>query len=82
MDPSATAKPRETRNSWLIMAAISFMGAGLLVIGVNAELHRWSPPPVPPAARARWRRPPSATREQGAAAAGRPRRCPCPCRSA
>jgi hypothetical protein len=50
VDPSATAKPKETRNSWLIMAAISFMGAGLLVIGVNAELHRWSPPPVPPAA--------------------------------
>jgi hypothetical protein len=50
VDPSASAKPKETRNSWLIMAAISFMGAGLLVIGVNAELHRWSPPPVPPAA--------------------------------
>jgi len=50
VDPSATPKPKETRNSWLIMAAISFMGAGLLVIGVNAELHRWSPPPVPPAA--------------------------------
>jgi hypothetical protein len=35
------------------MAAISIMGAGLLVIGVNGELHRWSPPPVPPATAAR-----------------------------
>jgi len=82
VDPSATAKPKETRNSWLIMAAISFMGAGLLVIGVNAELHRWSPPPVPPAAA----RPAGGGRPRrhgsgGAAAAGRPRRCHCPCRS-
>lgn len=53
MDLNATAKPKETGSSWLLMAAIGFMGAGLLVIGVNAELHRWSPPPLPPAAAAR-----------------------------
>jgi hypothetical protein len=69
VDPSATAKPKETRNSWLIMAAISFMGAGLLVIGVNAELHRWSPPPVPPAAA----RPLAAAAALGDTGAGRGR---------
>ncbi|MCW2897300.1 MAG: hypothetical protein JWO75_6789, partial [Actinomycetia bacterium] len=53
MDSKATGKPSEPGSSRLIMAAISIMGAGLLVIGVNAELHRWSPPPVPPAAAAR-----------------------------
>jgi hypothetical protein len=68
VDPSATAKSKETRNSWLIMAAISFMGAGLLVIGVNAELHRWSPPPAPPSAG----RPPAAA-ALGGTGAGRGR---------
>jgi hypothetical protein len=34
------------------MVAICLIGAGLLVIGVNAELHRWAPPPEPPAAAA------------------------------
>ena len=53
MDPRATGKPSEPGNPRLIMAAISIMGAGLLVIGINAELHRWSPPPVPPATAAR-----------------------------
>ena len=43
------------------MVAICLIGAGLLVIGVNAELHRWAPPPVPSAA---------AARAPGAAAAG------------
>jgi hypothetical protein len=47
------AEPGETGSPWLIMAAIWLIGAGLLVIGVNAELHRWAPPPVPPAAAAR-----------------------------
>jgi hypothetical protein len=53
VDSKATGKPSEPGSSRLIMAAISSLGAGLLVIGVNAELHRWSPPPVPPAAAAR-----------------------------
>lgn len=53
MGLNATAKPKETGGSWLLMAAIGFMGAGLLVIGVNAELHRWAPPPAPPASAAR-----------------------------
>lgn len=35
------------------MAAVYLLGAGLLVIGVNGELHRWAPPPEPPAATAR-----------------------------
>jgi hypothetical protein len=49
VDQNTSTKPREAGSSWLIMAAIWIMGAGLLVIGVNGELHRWSPPPVPPA---------------------------------
>jgi hypothetical protein len=54
-------KPGETDSSRLIMLAIWLIGAGLLVIGVNAELHRWAPPPVPTAA---------AADPAGAAAAG------------
>jgi hypothetical protein len=50
--PNATAKQEETGSSWLIMLAICLIGAGLLVIGVNADLHRWAPPPVPSAAAA------------------------------
>jgi Sortase domain len=47
------AEPDETGGSpRLIMLAIWLIGAGLLVIGVNAELHRWAPPPVPSAAAA------------------------------
>jgi hypothetical protein len=61
VDSKATGKPSEPGSSRLIMAAISIMGAGLLVIGINAELHRWSPPPVPPA---------TATRRVTAAARG------------
>ena len=53
MNPNATTKPDETGSSWLIMTAIYLLGAGLLVIGVNAELHRWAPPPLPSAAVAR-----------------------------
>ena len=49
MDQNTSTNSREAGSSWLIMAAIWIMGAGLLVIGVNGELHRWSPPPVPPA---------------------------------
>jgi hypothetical protein len=53
VDSKAAGKPRKTGNSRLIMAAIWVIGAGLLVIGVNAELHRWAPPPVPPTSAAR-----------------------------
>ena len=34
------------------MLAVYLIGAGLLVIGLNAELHRWAPPPEPAAAAA------------------------------
>jgi Sortase domain len=53
VDSKAAGQPRETGTSRLIMAAIWVIGAGLLVIGVNAELHRWAPPPVPPTSAAR-----------------------------
>jgi hypothetical protein len=53
VDAKAAGKPRETGTSRLIMAAIWVIGAGLLVIGVNGELHRWAPPPVPPTSAAR-----------------------------
>ena len=66
MGLNATAKPKETGASWLLMAAIGLMGAGLLVIGVNAELHRWTPPPVPPASAAR----PLTAADRGATTAG------------
>jgi len=52
VDSNAIAKPGETGGSWLIMLAIWLIGGGLLVIGVNAELHRWAAPPVPSAAAA------------------------------
>jgi hypothetical protein len=51
--PVPAAKPEDTGSPRLIMLAICLIGAGLLVIGVNAELHRWAPPPEPPAAAAR-----------------------------
>jgi hypothetical protein len=60
--PNATTKPEETGSSWPIMFAICLIGAGLLVIGVNAELHRWAPPPVPSAAAAH---PPGAAAARG-----------------
>jgi hypothetical protein len=44
------------------MIAICLIGAGLLVIGVNADLHRWASPPVPSAAAAR---PPGAAAARG-----------------
>ena len=53
MDSKAAGKRSETGTSPLIMAAIWVIGAGLLVVGVNAELHRWAPPPVPPTSAAR-----------------------------
>jgi hypothetical protein len=66
--PNATAKPEETGSPWLIILAIYLIGAGLLVIGVNADLHRWAPPPVPSAAAAH---PPKAASDgDGATAAG------------
>jgi hypothetical protein len=71
VDPNATTKPEETGSPWLIMAAIYLIGAGLLVIGVNAELHRWAPPPVPSAAAARPLSAPSAGRDATAAKTGR-----------
>jgi len=54
------ARPEETGSPWLIMLAICLIGAGLLVVGVNAELHPWAPPPEPPAAGARAGRRPGA----------------------
>lgn len=74
MDANATAKPKETSSSWLIMAAICIIGGGLLVIGVNGELHRWAPPPVPPAADAK----PPAAAARGATTAGRVKGGPLP----
>jgi hypothetical protein len=53
VDDNAAGEPTLPGSSRLIMAAIWVIGAGLLVIGVNAELHRWAPPPVPPASAAR-----------------------------
>lgn len=35
-------------STWLGIAGVWLFGAGLLVIGLNAEMHRWAPPPVPP----------------------------------
>lgn len=35
-------------SNWLGITCVWLIGAGLLVIGLNAELHRWAPPPVPP----------------------------------
>ena len=48
-----TTKAADTGGSRLIMLAIWLIGAGLLVIGVNAQLPRWAPPPVPSPAAAR-----------------------------
>jgi sortase (surface protein transpeptidase) len=48
-----TTKAEDTGGSRLIMLAIWLIGAGLLVIGVNAQLPRWAPPPVPSPAAAR-----------------------------
>jgi hypothetical protein len=72
--PNATGKAKETGSSWLIMAAICIIGGGLLVIGVNAELHRWTPPPAPPAAAA----PPPAAARGATTAAGRVKGGPLP----
>ena len=44
-----TARPGSSR---LGIACVWLIGAGLLVIGLNAELHRWTPPPVPPSSAA------------------------------
>jgi hypothetical protein len=30
------------------MLCVLLIGAGLMLIGVNTQLHRWAPPPVPP----------------------------------
>jgi len=53
MDPDATARSKATGSPWLIMLTVGLIGAGLTVIGINAGLPRWAPPPVPPAAAAR-----------------------------
>ena len=74
MDSKAAGQPREAGTSRLIMAAIWVIGAGLLVVGVNAELHRWAPPPVPPASAARSLTPAA----RGAAAGGRGHGSPLP----
>jgi Sortase domain len=39
-------------STWLGIACVWLIGAGLAVIGLNAELHKWAPPPVPPASAA------------------------------
>ena len=39
-------------STWLGLACVWLIGAGLGVIGLNAELHKWAPPPVPPASAA------------------------------
>jgi hypothetical protein len=39
-------------STWLGIASVWLIGAGLAVIGLNAELHKWAPPPVPPASAA------------------------------
>jgi hypothetical protein len=49
----------------MIMLTVCLIGAGLIVIGINAGLPRWAPPPAPSAADAR---PPAAILDGGAAA--------------
>jgi Sortase domain len=39
---------RPGSGNWLGITCVWLIGAGLLVIGLNAELHRWTPPPAPP----------------------------------
>jgi hypothetical protein len=78
MDPDATARSKETGSPWLIMLTVGLIGAGLTVIGINAGLPRWAPPPVPSAAAARS---PAAMLDGGAAAGygdGRGRPAPLP----
>ncbi|MGH3210463.1 MAG: class F sortase [Trebonia sp.] len=76
MDPDATTRSKETGRPWLIMLTVCLIGAGLIVIGINARLPRWAPPPAPTAAR-----PPAAILDGGAAAGygdGRGRPAPLP----
>lgn len=50
------ANPRtEVRGvrAWIANIAVILAGAGLLAIGINGHVHRWSPPPVPPGSAAR-----------------------------
>jgi hypothetical protein len=65
MDPDATTRSKETGRPGLIMLTVCLIGAGLIVIGINAGQPRWTPPPVPSAAAAR---PPAAILDGGAAA--------------
>ena len=51
-------------RAWIANIAVILVGAGLLAIGINGHVHRWSPPPVPPASAGR---PPSAARPPPAA---------------
>lgn len=56
-------------RAWIANIAVTLAGAGLLAIGINGHVHRWSPPPVPPASAARPAsagRPPSAARSTSA----------------
>jgi hypothetical protein len=64
MDPDATTRSKETGSPWLVMLTVCLIGAGLTVIGINAGLPRWAPPPAPSAAA----RPPAAILDGGAAA--------------
>ena len=37
---------------WLTYLAVLLAGAGLLMVGLSQRVHRWAPPPVPPASAA------------------------------
>lgn len=37
---------------WLSSLSVLLAGAGLLMVGISQRIHRWTPPPVPPAAAA------------------------------
>jgi sortase (surface protein transpeptidase) len=39
-------------SSVLTMLVVCLIGGGLVVAGISTQLHRWSPPPVPPASAA------------------------------
>jgi hypothetical protein len=65
MDRDATARSREKGRPGLIMLTVCLIGAGLIVIGINARLPRWAPPPAPAAAAGRA---PAAILDGGAAA--------------
>src|SRR5216683_8317109 len=51
----AASEPTEVRGAraWIANIAVILIGAGLLAFGINGHVHRWSPPPVPPASAGR-----------------------------